>query len=99
MATRALPQLGETRRAWKYSALGAGLSQASARAILAMAVAVRYCAFAPTAGIRPPRTKENWPGCLTTEQIDVGKRPDVVRLMMTSATASWPDSGSPFDSK
>ena len=36
---------------------------------------------------------------LTTPQIVRGKRPELVRLMITLATASWPDSGSPLDSK
>ena len=36
---------------------------------------------------------------LTTPQIVDGKRPERARLMITSATVSWPASGSPFDSK
>jgi hypothetical protein len=49
-------------------------------------------------GSLPPRTNENWPRWVITEQTDLGKRPDLVRLMMTSATASWPASGSLFAS-
>ena len=39
------------------------------------------------------------PAWVSTPQIDFGKRPDLVRLMIVFATASCPASGSPFDSK
>ena len=65
-----------------------------------LATAVFQCADARgSEGSRPPRTNENWPGCLTTPHSDLGKRPDAARFITTSATASWPWSGSPFDSK
>ena len=38
-------------------------------------------------------------GWRTTPQMVGAKRPESARLMITSATVSWPASGSPFDSQ
>ena len=70
---------------------GAGPSARSSTAIWAMATARFQASEARAmAGKRPPRTKENWPRCLTTPQTEAGKRPERARLRITSATLSWP---------
>ena len=50
-------------------------------------------------GISAPRTKENWLFWNTTPHNVLGKRPELERARTTRATASWPASDSPLDSK
>ena len=52
-----------------------------------MARAVRHWpALVGVAGMRPPRTKLNWPGCVTTPHRLLGKRPDLARWVARQVT-------------